>query len=172
MNHGGDMKPALLVIDMQKAFYNDPLAKASMDDASDCINPVLSWFREKALPVYWIHHTTKEGPFEGAEDFEFIDRLDKNKSEPRIVKRYGNSFNKTGLYAQLSKQAVDTVFVTGFCAEYCVLSTYRGARDLDLTSILIRGASASGNAEHIGFVERISEIMSVNIVKSYIGFAG
>ena len=166
------MKPALLVIDMQKAFYGDPRVKASMDSAAENINPVLSWFRKKALPVYWIHHTEEGGPLEGQPDFEFIDALVKKEGEPRIIKRYQNSFAKTGLGEMLSAQGVDTVFVTGFCAEYCVLSTCRGARDLDLTSILVRGCAASDNAEHIRFVEEINDVISVNLVKSYLNLAG
>ncbi len=165
------MKPALLVIDMQKAFYADPRVKASMDSAVEYITPVLAWFREKSLPVCWIHHTEKGGPIEGQPDFEFIDALKKKDGEPRIVKRYQNSFTRTGLGEVLSAKGVDTVFVTGFCAEYCVLSTCRGARDLDLTSILIRGCAASDNPEHIRFVEEINEVMSVNLVKGYLELA-
>jgi len=51
----------------------------------------------------------------------------------RIVKTYSNSFTKTGLAEKLRELQVDTVIVTGFCAEYCVLSTYRGAQDFDFT---------------------------------------
>jgi len=50
---------------------------------------------------------------------------------------------------------VDTVIVTGFCAEFCVLATYRGAEDLDLTPILLRGSLASSTPENIKFVESI-----------------
>jgi nicotinamidase-related amidase len=36
------------------------------------------------------------------------------------------------LAAALQPLGVDTLIFTGFCAEYCVLATYRGAEDLDL----------------------------------------
>jgi nicotinamidase-related amidase len=55
---------------------------------------------------------------------------------------------------------VDAVIVTGFCAEYCVLSTVRGAEDLDLTPIVLQGGLASSTPENIRFVESISEIIS------------
>lgn len=60
---------------------------------------------------------------------------------------------------------VDTVIITGFCAEACVLSTYRGAQDLDLTPIILRGSLASDNLENIGFVESISDIISYRVLK-------
>jgi len=163
------MKPALLVIDMQKAFYDEPSVKASMDSASEYINVVLTWFREKGIPIYWVHHTDEtEGPLLGQEGFEFIDKLDKKEDEFIIIKKYGNAFNKTSLYENLKKQAVDTVFVTGFCAEYCVLSTYRGAEDLDLTPFLVRGCSASGDPEHLRFVEDMGQIISINLLQKFI----
>ena len=64
---------------------------------------------------------------------------------------------------------MDTVIITGFCAEYCVLSTYRGADDLDLAPIILRGALASATVENIKFVESISEIISYEALKKVLG---
>jgi len=47
----------------------------------------------------------------------------------------------------------------------CVLSTYRGAEDLDFHPILLRGALASDNAQNIHLVENISEIISLGTLK-------
>ncbi len=55
--------------------------------------------------------------------------------------------------------------MTGFAAEYCLLSTYRGAQDLDLNPIVLRGSLASENLEHIQFVEKISDIISYGALK-------
>jgi nicotinamidase-related amidase len=154
------MKPALLVIDMQKAYHTGASA-GSMDAACEYINGAADTFRKKGLPVIWIQHTEEYGGvLPGRPGFEIIDGLKPLEGEPRVVKAYGNSFNKTGLKAILDARGVDTVIVTGYCAEYCVLSTCRGARDLDLAGIILRGAIASGVEENVGFVERISDLMS------------
>ena len=84
----------------------------------------------------------------------------------RIVKTYSNSFTKTLLAEKLRELGVDTVIVTGFCAEYCVLSTYRGAQDFDFTPIILKGSLASENAEHIRFVEEITETVSYDALKT------
>lgn len=84
----------------------------------------------------------------------------------RIVKAYGNSFTKTGLADRLREFGVDTVIVTGFCAEFCVLSTYRGAEDFDFKPIVLKGSLASDNAEHIRFVEEITETISIGALKT------
>ena len=92
--------------------------------------------------------------------FEIIDGLKPLENEPRITKEYNNSFNKTDCKAIMDAHKVDTVIVTGYCAEYCVLSTCRGAKDLDLASVILRGGIASGIEQNIGFVERISDVIS------------
>jgi len=83
-----------------------------------------------------------------------------------IVKTCGSSLTKTGLTERLRELGVDTVIITGFCAEFCVLSTYGGALDHSFTPIILKGSLASGNTEHIRFVEEISETISHGALKT------
>jgi nicotinamidase-related amidase len=161
------MKPALLIIDVQKKFLGlDPTMTQSINDAIQFINAAIELFREKDLPVISVQHVDeKSGLAPGEAGFDLPESLDVLPSDLHIHKRYGNSFTKTKLADELRQQGVDTVIVTGFCAEYCVLSTYRGAQDQDLTPILLRGAMASDNLENIRFVERIGEIISLGALK-------
>lgn len=156
------MKPALLVIDVQKAFFSfDDVTTQSLNDAIRYINAAIEMFREKQLPVVCIQHVDEEEHLvPGEEGFAIPETLKILPSDFQIHKTYGNAFNKTSLASQLREQGVDTVIVTGFCAEYCVLSTYRGAQDVDLTPIVLRGSLASSSLENIAFVERISDIVS------------
>jgi nicotinamidase-related amidase len=156
------MKPALLVIDVQKQFCKFGQTTAqSLDDAIEYINAAIELFREKDLPIICIQHVDEEnGLVPGKEDFELPETLNILPSDLHIHKTYGNSFNKTPLKEKLQELDIDTVIVTGFCAEYCVLSTYRGAQDLDLAPIILRGSLASGVPGNIKFVESISDIIS------------
>jgi nicotinamidase-related amidase len=161
------MKPALLVIDVQKRFLGiKPAMTESINDAIRFINAGIELFREHGLPVISIQHVSEEsGLVPGEVDFELPDSLNILPSDLHIHKTYGNSFTKTPLADELRKQDVDTVIVTGFCAEHCVLSTYRGAQDHDLMPIILRGAIASDKLENIRFVESISEIISFRALK-------
>ena len=161
------MKPALLVIDVQKAFFRfSPITTQSLNDAMEYINAVIAVFREKQLPVICIQHMDEEEQLvPGAEGFELPEGLDILPSDSHIHKTYGNAFNKTLLAEELRGLGVDTVIITGFCAENCALSTYRGAQDLDLTPIIVRGSLASGNLKNIKFVESISDIISYGALK-------
>jgi nicotinamidase-related amidase len=165
------MKPALLVIDVQKEFFKfSPITAQSLDDAIEYINAAIALFREKGLPVICVQHVDEEEKLvPGEEGFGLPEELNILPSDLHIHKTYGNSFNKTALGDELRGLGVDTVIITGFCAEYCVLSTYRGAQDLDLTPIILRGSLASDNLKNIRFVESISDIISYGALKKVLG---
>jgi nicotinamidase-related amidase len=158
------MKMALLVIDMQKAFCGG-YDKESMDQAASHINDAVTLFRKKNYPVIWIQNED-EKVTPGSSGFDMIDALTKPaEGEKRIVKRYANSFNRTGLLDYLTAEKADTLLVTGYNALYCILSTYRGAEDNDLSPVLLRGASASNAKENVKLVEDICDIISFNVLE-------
>ncbi len=159
------MKPALLIIDVQKRFFG-PTTTQSLENAIEYINEAIKLFRSKQLPIICIQHTNPDSDLvPGSEGFDLPDSLAVLPSDLHIHKTYSNAFNKTPLADNLRELGVDTVIVTGFCAEYCVLSTCRAADDLDLTAIILRGSLASGVPEHIKFVEAISDVISYGALK-------
>ncbi len=162
------MKAALMIIDMQKAYYQGGAA-AQMDAAVEYINAVVPFFREKGLPVIWVYNEDEEdGAVPGNEKYEFIDELKPGSGDIKINKTYGNGFNKTDADKVLKEAGVDTVVMTGFCAEYCVLSTYRGAKDLDYFPVLLKNGIASVEKDNKEFVENISETITYGMLRKMI----
>jgi Amidases related to nicotinamidase len=162
------MKPALLVIDLQKAFYGDR-TRTIYDSACYFINSAIPLFRKKLYPVFWIQHIDEtQGAIPGAPDFDFVDSLKPDPRDYRIHKRYNDSFNKTELLPAIQKENVDTVLISGFCAEYCIISTYIGALDHDLTPILLRNGIASGSEENKRFIEDTYTSMSLDALKKFL----
>jgi nicotinamidase-related amidase len=162
------MKPALLVIDVQNDFFNlNQACSDSLKSAIEYINAAIDLFRKKNLPIVVVQHKNEEqGLVPGKPGFDVPESVKLEPQDLRIVKTYGNSFTKTGLAEKLGQLGVDTVIVTGFCAEFCVLSTYRGALDLDFIPIILKGSLASDNSEHIRFVEEITETISCGALKA------
>jgi nicotinamidase-related amidase len=141
-----------------------------MQAAFEYINAAIALFRGKNLPIVCVQHMNeKEKLVPGAAGFELPEGLNVLPSDISIHKTYGNAFNKTALQNKLQELAVDTVIVTGYCAEHCVLSTYRGAKDLDLTPILLRGSLASDIPENIRFVETISDVITYGALAKVLG---
>ena len=161
------MQPALLVIDVQQEFFKySPVTAQSLKDAIEYINAAIALFREKQLPIICIQHMDEgDGLTPGTPGFELPAELNILPTDVHIHKTYGNSFNKTGLIDVLREHGVDTVIISGFCAEYCVLSTCRGAQDVDLLPIILRGSLASTIPDNIPFVESINNIISYSALK-------
>ncbi len=156
------MKPALLVIDIQKDFFNNsPTTAQLLNNAIENINQVIALFREKGLPVICVQHMEPEnGLVPGQEKYDLPDSLQILPSDLHIHKTYRNSFNKTPLAEKLAEMGVDTVFITGYCAQYCILSTIRGAMDLDLTPIVVKECIAGDDSESVTFVENIDDLIT------------
>jgi nicotinamidase-related amidase len=164
------MKPALLVIDVQKAFFGlDPVMTQSLNSALRYINAGIKLFREKQLPVICIQHMNEDNNLvPGQEGFDTPESMRILPSDVHIHKTYGNAFNKTPLTETLQDLGVDTVIITGFCAEHCITSTYRGAMDVDITPVILRGSIASDSLENIKFVENIHDSVSFGALQKFL----
>lgn len=159
------MKPALMVIDIQKRFFGESeVARQSLEEAVEYTNVAIALFREKGLPVVCVQHKSAS-LVPSAPDFDGPESLKILSSDRHFVKTHGNAFMEPELLPYLKELGVDTVIITGFCAEYCVLSTYRGAQDNGLTPIIMRGSLASVNLDNIRFVESISDVISYGALK-------
>lgn len=164
------MKPALFVIDMQKEYFNRSQTLAeSMKSAVEYINAAIELFRKKNLPIVVVQHTSQdEGPLPGQPGFEVLETVKLEPQDIRVAKTYSNAFTKTGLAEKLRELGIDTLILTGLAAEFCVLSTYRGALDLDFTPMLLKGSLASQNTEYVRFVEEISETITYGALKAFL----
>lgn len=58
-----------------------------------------------------------------------------------------------------------TLFLTGFSAETCVLSTCRGAEDEGFNTMLLHGSLASDHPERIALVQAIDEGRSMGTLQ-------
>lgn len=120
------MSIAFLIIDMQKAFVDNPKSCGSIQDALEYINETSKLFREAKMPVILIQdEEAGEGP--ESEGYALMDQLLVEESDYRISKFHSNAFWDTGLEALLKKLEVEFLVISGFAAEYCVLFTYNGA---------------------------------------------
>jgi nicotinamidase-related amidase len=162
------MKPGLLVIDVQNKFFSySQGCSDSLKSAIEYINAAIDLFRKKSYPIVIVQHKDVEQDLvPGNTGFDVYQTVKLAPQDICIVKTYGNSFNRTELAEKLKELGVDTVILSGFCAEFCVLSTYRGAEDLDFKPIILKGSLASDNADHIRFVEEISETISFGALKT------
>ncbi len=158
------MKPALLVIDVQKQFL-PMMSGEDRDRALEMVNWSIWLFRKAGLPVIRVYHTSEQwGPKPGDPGFEFADSVKILPSDTKVIKTYASSFNKTDLHKILQEKGINTLFMCGLSAVGCVLATYEDAANYDYTSFLVKDALISHNAQYTDQVETIFNALGLETI--------
>ena len=105
------------------------------------IDAYINLFRFYSHPVIRVYHSDPQyGPKPGTKEFEFPETTAIKPDDPKVIKTYGNAFNKTDLDKVLKAKGVNTLFLCGLSSVGCVLATYEGAMDLDYNAFMLQGA--------------------------------
>ncbi len=159
------IKAALLVIDIQNA-YLPMVPDRDKEVAMYYIENLISLFRAHNCPVIRIYQLdTSSGAVPGKDLFEFPATVPVKTTDPKIIKTYGDGFNKTELDKVLKEKGCNTVFLCGLSAVGCVLATWIGAQDHDYNAYMIKTAIMSHNSVYTKQVEDMFDAVSYDIVK-------
>lgn len=149
------MKPALLVIDVQKQ-YMPMMSKEDQEKAIQYMNWAIWVFRQHKEPIIRIYHKSEGyGVAPGTEGFEFHDSLNVNDEDMKVIKTYSNAFTKTDLDKILKENEINTLFMCGMSSTGCVLATYFGAKDYDYKAFLIKDALLGPKVKYTDNIEEI-----------------
>ena len=164
------MNLALLVIDMQNEFFaeGNP-AKPSLHAAVEYINGAIALFRKASAPVIIVSDIEEPTRIPGAPSFALHESIAAEPGDLRVDKRAGNAFWETDLDAQLRARSIDMLILSGFCAEYCVLNTFRGARERGWPAAILKNGIATPNQDRIRFVEDICDVISYGALEGWMG---
>jgi nicotinamidase-related amidase len=142
------MKTGLLLIDFQNDYF--PGGRMEVEgslDASVHGRELLSYFRERNLPLVHIQHvSTRPGATFFLPDTTGIDIHDFVKPLPHetlIQKNYPNSFRNTALLDHLTKQGITRLAIGGMMTHMCVDATTRAAVDFGFECIVVNDACAA-----------------------------
>ena len=122
---------AVLVIDVQNGVVGDAYER---DAVVANVGTVVEKARAAEVPVVWVQHSS-DNLARGSEEWKIVPELSPEESEPRIEKRYPDSFEDTTLEPLLAGLAVGRLVVVGAQTDECVRSTLHGA--------LVRGYDAT-----------------------------
>ena len=159
------IKPALLVIDIQNAFLT-MIPEKEKETAMLNINAYIQLFRSNGFPVIRIYHTSKEyGVEPGTEEFEFPASVVIKPEDPKVIKTYPDGFNKTDLDKVIKEKGCNTLFLCGLSSVGCVLATWMGASNHDYKAFMIKDAIMSHNSEYTDNIEMMFDAVSYDVVK-------
>ena len=138
---GFGQRPALLVIDLIKAFTDPkrPLG-ANLDAQIEVTQTLLGLAHERAIPVFFstvrydesdlrdagIWTLKQKGCVDLAADTNghvVDERLDCRKTDSLLLKKYASCFFGTDLVPRLTSRGVDTLVITGCTTSGCVRAT-------------------------------------------------
>jgi maleamate amidohydrolase len=157
-------RPALIVIDMLKAF-TDPkmMLGANLDNEIEAIKPLLAVAHERDIPVIfstviyndadlkdagiWALKMKGVATLRGDSDGVEVDpRLDFRKTDSLLVKKYASCFFGTDLISRLLSRRVDTLIIVGCTTSGCVRATAVDAVQTGLRPMVVREAVGDRSA--------------------------
>ncbi|MGQ0619723.1 MAG: cysteine hydrolase family protein [Panacagrimonas sp.] len=125
------MKRALVVIDVQKEYFDGALPITGREDSLGNICRVMDGAGKSGIPRIVIQHTmpTPELPIfqRGSAAWDLHPDIASRPSELKIEKNLPGSFTNTGLEEWLRKNGVDTLVVSGYMTHMCCDTTARQA---------------------------------------------
>lgn len=131
-------KPALLIIDVQRALCAGEWAAFEIDKVIARINAVAAQARAAGAPVILIQHEEDHDQMRyGAEGWQLADGLDAQPSDIRLRKTACDSFHQTELQRLLQERGVTELVVCGLQSEFCVDATVRRALGLGYPLTLV-----------------------------------
>jgi nicotinamidase-related amidase len=165
------MRPALLVIDVQNGWLDlSKGLKQSVNDRLERMAEAISIFRKGGAPVIFTYQLFPgKGIVPGTEAFELCPGIVAEGSDVKVVKSKMNAFNGTELERILRDRGCDAVVIIGLSSLQCVLATYYGAYDRDLSPYLVRDAVAGATEESVRIVEKICDTLSLGAVSQILG---
>jgi len=156
-----EMKPALIVIDVQNAFL-PYMSKTDQEMAIEMMNWAIGAFRKFDLPVIRVYHQSDEwGVKPGAPEFEFAPSVQVAETDPKIIKTYPSSFTKTDLDKLLNEKGINTLFLCGLSSTGCVLATYFDAGSHDYKAFMLKDAMIGPKESYTDAVEDMFSAMDV-----------
>ncbi|KYG29466.1 cysteine hydrolase family protein [Alkalihalobacillus trypoxylicola] len=143
---------ALIIIDVQEAFYHQKWGVRNNPQAEGNIARILKRWREKNQMIIYIKHQSDSPTslFSPNHDgFRIKKIVEPKKGDVVITKKVNSSFIGTELESFLHQNKIHSLVVTGLTTPHCVSTTVRMSSNLGFKTYLIEDATAAfGMTDH------------------------
>jgi nicotinamidase-related amidase len=146
------MRRALIVIDVQESFRQQPIwAATSNPGIVENVSRLVAAARAGGDLVVWVLHTEPGTgtPFDPAGGYVcLMNGLIPHEGEPVLTKTSHNAFTTTGLQQLLTMRAINELVICGIRTEQCCETTARIAADLGFDVTFVIDATATTPIAH------------------------
>lgn len=140
------MKSAVIIIDVQRGYFDEEPRPADADVVISRINALTARARTAGLPVIFIQH---EAQYEfGSRKWDLEQQLQVGPGDHRVRKTTPDSFLRTNLDELLSSLGVSRLIVGGYASEGCVDTTIRRAAALGYEVVIAADAHTTDDKPH------------------------
>lgn len=147
-------RPALILIDIQKAFDNLEHwgGQRNNPDAENNASELLKLWRNNHLPIFHIKHCSTiptsllNETHSGNEFKEIVRPID---GEPVIKKNVNSAFIGTDLKERLDIENISKLVIVGLTTDHCVSTTTRMAGNFGYDTFLVSDATATFNKKGV-----------------------
>ena len=151
------MSKALVIVDMQRAYFEDELLASRRAELVEACNRLITNATQHGCPVYcartqhtrdrstWTLNMIDDGQgfaFAGQDDAQFVEGL-KVASATEIIKTRDSAFWATPLLDQLRSQGINTLVLAGVSTHLCIANTAIDAYSANIRVELAVDAIAS-----------------------------
>jgi nicotinamidase-related amidase len=154
---------ALIVIDVQNGVVNGAHQR---DAVVANIAGLVGRARSADVPIVWVQHADEE-LVRGTEEWQIVQELTPQGSEPVVEKHYGDAFEDTTLESVLSGLRVGRLIVTGAETDACVRSTLHGAFTRGYDALLVSDAHTNTDKTRWGAPSPPEVISHTNLYWSF-----
>ncbi|HEY2286142.1 MAG TPA: isochorismatase family protein [Streptosporangiaceae bacterium] len=160
------MSRALIVIDVQESFLQQPIWAASSNPGiAGRVARLVDAARGRGELVIWVLHAEpgSGGAFDPVSgQVRLMDGLAAEPGEPVLTKTSHNAFTTTGLQQILVSRGIQELVICGIRTEQCCETTARLASDLGFGVIFVTDATATTPIPHRRFPRgrSVGEIMA------------
>jgi nicotinamidase-related amidase len=143
-------RPALILIDIQKAFENLEYwgGQRNNPNTENNASELLKLWRKNELPIFHIKHCSSNPTSllnETNEGNEFKDIVKPFSGEPIIKKNVNSAFIGTDLKERLENEKITKLVIVGLTTDHCVSTTTRMAGNFGFDTFLVSDATATFN---------------------------
>ena len=147
-------RPALILIDIQKAFNNIEYWGGQRNNlnAEENASELLNLWRKINLPIFHIQHCSTNPTalhHESNRGNEFKDVVKPLINETVIKKNVNSAFIGTNLKEQLDNLKITKLVIVGLTTDHCVSTTTRMAGNFGYDTFIVSDATATFNKKGI-----------------------
>ncbi|MCM3628505.1 cysteine hydrolase [Paenibacillus glycanilyticus] len=136
---------ALMVIDVQKAMFEEAEPLHAADELIERINVLLAKARASQIPVIYVQHNEGEGaPLQtNTPGWEIHSAIAPAAQDLIIQKHEPDSFYETNLQRELEAKGIKRLVLSGLQTDYCINATARRAVELGYDVTVVKDAHST-----------------------------